>query len=303
MNNPPYAHIIYSQTRYVSFESVNRNRVHRHSFYEPCIVISGTGEFEHGSEVYALSEGDLFIADRGTYHEIRSVASRDLRLFFLAFHVVNRRDTKAKVGQAPLDQHAIADFLLNHRTHLSGQFHLIPLFEHVTKLVRRDSAYESNRDYHDASLLLLRQIISALADSALLSEEAYSDHLQRRKVEAFIENRLHLPIRITDIAAACGMSERTLRRRWTNWSTRTLPEEIRQRRMERASHLLLLPDIAVADVGYQVGIVSPAQFSRQFKETKGLTPKAYRKRFLDELPRGLSDDGLNLTEYLDGDAV
>ncbi|MEM8685530.1 MAG: AraC family transcriptional regulator [Pseudomonadota bacterium] len=293
----------YSQTRYVSFESVVRNRLHRHSFYEPCIVISGSGEFEHGSRVFALSKGDLFIADRGVYHEIRSVESKDLRLYFLSFHIVKHRGAKTGHGQSSLSRRSVADFLLNHRLHLPGQSHLIPLFEHVTQLVRRDAGYRQDKYYHDASLLLIRQVISALATSALMSEEAYSDHLQKSKVEELIENRLHQALRVTDLASECAMSERTLRRKWRAWSSRTLPEEINRRRMQRACQLLLLPDIAVADVGYQVGIASPAQFSRQFKEAKGITPGAYRRRFLDEPPSGRLGDDPALTEYLDGDTL
>ncbi len=295
----PVSHLVYGQTRYVSFESVNRNRVHRHSYYEPCIVISGNGEFEHGSAVYTLSRGDLFVADRGVYHEIRSVESKDLKLYFLSFHIVTGHDEPSRNRPSPLPGQSVADFLREHRSHLRGQTHLIPLFEHIWKLARRDSDYRKNRNYHDATALLLRQIIALLATSASLSEEDYSNHLQKRKVEELIEDRLHQPLRVTDLAEACGTSERTLRRRWRSWSARTLAEEINHRRMERACHLLLLPDIAVADVGYQVGISSPAQFSRLFKQVKGVTPGTYRRRFLDELPKNLPGDFPQLTEFLD----
>jgi hypothetical protein len=99
MKPEPAFELTFSSTRFVSFERVTRNRVHRHSFYEPCIVISGTGEFEHGAEQYALREGDLFIADPGIYHEIRSLKTKDLQLYFLAFNAtrilrVRRREER-----------------------------------------------------------------------------------------------------------------------------------------------------------------------------------------------------------------
>jgi len=299
MQSQAFRKLSYGQTRYVSFESVGRNRVHRHSYYEPCIVISGTGEFEHGSEVYALGKGDLFIADRGVYHEIRSVETRNLRIFFLSFHIVMGSDERSSSGQIPLPGKLVADFLHHHRTHVPGQAHLIPLFEHVTKLVRRNSNYRRNKNFHDGTLLLLRQIISAAAYSASMSDEAYDNHLQKSRIEELIEDRLHESLLVTDLARACGMSERTLRRRWKDWSERSLPEEITYRRMERACHLLLLPDIAVAEVGYQVGILSPAQFSRQFKETKGVTPRDYRKQIREGLLSGLSGENPHMTEYFE----
>ena len=65
------------------------------------------------------------------------------------------------------------------------------------------------------------------------------------------------------------MSERTLRRRWKNAGGPSLTDAINHRRVARASHLLLLPDISIAEAGYQVGIESPAQFSRLFRNVKG----------------------------------
>ncbi len=296
MTELPQHRLIPGQTRYVSFESVTRNRVHRHSFFEPCIVISGSGEFEHGTDVYPLRAGDLFIADRGVYHEIRSVESRDLELFFLAFQLVPVRDAGPVDGWS--SPQTIGRFLANHRAHLAGQSHLVPLFEHLLRLVRRNPDFQGDPDYRDGSLFLLRQVLSALASTASLSDSDYSEQLQQRRIADFIESHLHQPIRLRDIAGACAMSERTLRRRWGGWSQHSLPEEVTRRRIDRACQLLLLPDISIADVGYQVGIPSAARFSRLFKATRGVTPREYRQRFLDELPAALS--GEHETEYLEG---
>jgi len=69
----------------------------------------------------------------------------------------------------------------------------------------------------------------------------------------------------------------------------------------RASHLLLLPDISIAEAGYQVGLESPAQFSRMFRSVKGLTPKEYRRKYLGRLPELSSGGPPSGTEFLDGD--
>ncbi len=73
--------------------------------------------------------------------------------------------------------------------------------------------------------------------------------------------------------------------------------------MERAAELLLLPDISVAEAGYQVGILSASQFSRQFRETRGLTPREYRQRYLGEAGQGLFGDRRAMTEFLDDAGV
>ena len=182
---------------------------------------------------------------------------------------------------------------------MPGQSHLVSLFEHVMRLARRNPSFRKDETYHAASRLLLRQVMTALSDSAGLSDAAYSEQLTQRRIEEFIETHLHELIRVADIASACAVSERTLRRRWGSWSNRSIQAEIRRRRMERAAQLLLLPDISVAEVGYQVGIASASQFSRQFKATQGLMPRDYRRRYLDDTSEGLFGDRHAMTEFLD----
>lgn len=290
----------FSHTRYVSFEHVARNRVHRHSFFEPCIVLSGSGDFEYGATVYRLREGDLFIADPGTYHEVSSLNTRDLKLYFLAFTIVRTPKATDTVERALFNQKTLARFLVSHAFHLPGQTHLIPLFEHVSKLSRNVDNKTAAAFHHEASLLLLSQIVTALTAAAGFSDDERDESLLNNRVVESIEHRLHEPLRIAALARACGMSERTLRRRWRNRGGRSLTDEINDRRIERASHLLLLPDISVAEAGYQVGIANPAQFSRLFRRIKGLTPKAYRRRILTRLPSAVSGQPPFRTEFLDG---
>jgi AraC-like DNA-binding protein len=300
MDEHPSYHVTYSMTRYVSLEKVSRSRIHRHSFYEPCIVISGSGEFEHDSQVYPLQEGDLFIANPDTYHEIRSSRRRDLTLYFLCFCITKHSAKLRTQPQVPLSQRSLANFLINHHIHLPSQSHMVPLFEHAMKLMRQDGEYPKNRFYHEATLLLVSQILAALTDMASSSDAEYSEHLHRNRIVEFIEQRLHQPLRIAEIAQTCGMSERNLRRKWNNWSTHTLSDEINRRRIERACQLLLLRDISIADVGYQVGICDPAQFSRVFKKIKKCSPGAFRSQHLDNVPGVLSTHRPFQTEYLEG---
>ena len=301
MGRVPVYDVTFSSTRYVSFERVTRNRVHRHSFFEPCIVISGSGEFEHGSAKRALREGDLFIADPGVYHEIRSPRTKDLKLYFLAFNVT--RTEGGVPGRHPswISQSALARFVLDHSNHLPSQSHVIPLFEHVMTLGRQDATDQRSRFHREATLLLLSEIVAALTDSAAVPSEEHSDRLLRKMVVEAIERRLHRPLRVASLAADCHLSERTLRRRWKSCARRSLTQEIKRRRIERARHLLLFPDISTAEVGYQVGVESPAQFSRMFKSLTGLAPTAYRKKYRSEPAAGRCAGAPFRTEFLDGD--
>jgi AraC-like DNA-binding protein len=108
---------------------------------------------------------------------------------------------------------------------------------------------------------------------------------------------LHQPLKVPEIARACGMSERNLRRKWKDWSARTLVQEIGYRRVERACQLLLLPDVAISRIAEEVGVADTAQFSRLFKGFKSISPGAFRRHHLAHVPDSASDQMPFLTEY------
>jgi AraC-like DNA-binding protein len=250
---------------------------------------------------YSLCEGDLFIANPGVYHEIRSLRTKDLGLYFLAFSIARDFRISRSGEQLGLRQESMAEFIRSHSVYLPGQSHLIPLFEHAMKLSRGDVGRIQSTFYGDAAVLLLNQVIAALSESARLSAKDHGHHQLTKRVTDAIEKRLHQPLRVATLASDCGMSERTLRRKWKNSSGSALTNEINHRRIVRARHLLLLPDISVAEVGYQVGIESPAQFSRMFRAATGRTPKEYRRRCLGQLPELSSGGPPSGTEFLDDD--
>lgn len=302
MQNDPFIYISYNQTRYLSFERLRGTRPHRHSFYKVIIVISGSGDFSHGGQNYPLQSGDLLIANPDTYHEIKSSKGDALKLYVLCFFCTLQSDESNAQRQAQLDQTQLREFQHHHLNHLPGQAHLVPLFEHAMMLMRQQPEYPNNRFYHEATLLLISQIMAALACSIPSSKADYSEQLHRARVVATIENKLDKVLRIGGLAKACGMSERNLRRRWSSWSTRSLTDEILYRRIERACQLLLLPDMSIAEAGCQVGIHSAAQFSRLFKKVKKLSPGAYRRLHLSKHPESLPLSAPFATEFLESTA-
>ena len=104
MKNTPFYHVSYSITRHVALERGERNRRHKHAFYEPCIVLSGSGEFEQNGVIHAINEGDLFIGDADTFHEIRNLGSTALELYFVCFYLTWHVDKPRVMRQALLDQ-------------------------------------------------------------------------------------------------------------------------------------------------------------------------------------------------------
>lgn len=95
---------------------------------------------------------------------------------------------------------------------------------------------------------------------------------------AFIGERLAQPLGVEAIAAAAGVSRRTLEVRFSARLGTTLNRFLRQRRLERAKALLLDPNLSVQEVARLSGYPSPSHFCAQFREATAATPAVWRQQ-------------------------
>lgn len=253
----------------VRFDVQPTNGRHRHDFIEICLVLHGTGRYRHGEGEYALRAGDVFTADPGVVHEISSHATRDLELWFLTLSI------------RPLDGHVstvedavVERYRASHRTHASGQGalarYLSLIDESATGLERAAAG--------SAARYLALGMLQALAGvPASLHDADVADPVDLAL--AYIDARTERPLGIEEVASAVGLSTRSLRRRFVARLGVGPAEEINHRRMRRAAHLLLM-GFTAAEAGRQVGIDSPAQFTRAFRRALGATPKAFQKEYV-----------------------
>jgi AraC-like DNA-binding protein len=96
------------------------------------------------------------------------------------------------------------------------------------------------------------------------------------QVNRVLAERLHLKPRITDVATALGLHERTLRRRLAELGVdhQQLLQRLQQ---DRASAALALGERSIQQVASTVGFASVAAFHRAFLRWTGHTPKAWRE--------------------------
>jgi AraC-like DNA-binding protein len=91
---------------------------------------------------------------------------------------------------------------------------------------------------------------------------------------------------IVDTAAAVGMSERTLRRRFRDELGINWREFINEVRMTEAMKLLRQGGASVTETAYSVGFNSVGAFTVAFSNHTGLTPSAFARRQSDKLASG-----------------
>lgn len=85
-------------------------------------------------------------------------------------------------------------------------------------------------------------------------------------------------IRVSDLAAAAGLSRRVLQARFQQHLNRSPIEEIHRCRAERIAHLLIETGMSVGEIAATAGFGADAHLARFFTRRTGMTPVAYRKR-------------------------
>ncbi len=93
----------------------------------------------------------------------------------------------------------------------------------------------------------------------------------------YIHNQYNTDISIAALCRIATLSERQLRRLFSQHIGSSIKEYINNYRITRAQELLLNPTLGVNQVGQLVGISDKTNFCRTFKAVVGVSPSEYRK--------------------------
>lgn len=95
---------------------------------------------------------------------------------------------------------------------------------------------------------------------------------------AFLRLHLHRPVQVADLAAAAGVSRRTLESRFLEILGRSPAAEIRRLKVDAARRLLMDSALPLGQVARQAGFASEETLRRNFVQEIGETPAAWRRR-------------------------
>lgn len=104
---------------------------------------------------------------------------------------------------------------------------------------------------------------------------AANDELVAR-AHAFIADQCHKPIAVNDVAAKLAVSPKTLQKRFADVLRRTVAEEIRRVRLEKAKRELTGSDRSVHEIAIRAGFACNTRMTEAFKRDLGVTPRQYR---------------------------
>ncbi|QEO17764.1 helix-turn-helix domain-containing protein [Acetobacter vaccinii] len=99
-----------------------------------------------------------------------------------------------------------------------------------------------------------------------------------RKALDHIETHLTEPFNLNILASLCGMSRFHFSRSFHHTMGHSPSHWFIQRRIELAATQLRQTDMSILEIALSVGYESSSHFSQVFRKTKGISPRAYRKR-------------------------
>ena len=100
-----------------------------------------------------------------------------------------------------------------------------------------------------------------------------------RQAVSYLSTHYHEPITLSTLGHRCQLSVSRLAHLFREQVGVSPKVFLEAQRLHRAKQLLVTTQLSVAKIAYMVGFDNPYYFSRRFKQSATLSPKAYRQRF------------------------
>ena len=125
--------------------------------------------------------------------------------------------------------------------------------------------------------LFLDYLTQSAKSKKLVQSSKMSDYYIKEAIN-YIEQNFQNNITIEDIAAICGINRSYFGKIFRNSIGRSPQEFLMNYRMVKATELLKLTSLSIAEIGSAVGYENQLHFSRAFKTVYGVSPREWRNQ-------------------------
>ena len=134
---------------------------------------------------------------------------------------------------------------------------------------------EKKSDKYDDIVVQPTQVTTRVSTDIFASADKYIvDALK------YIHDNLDKNLKVNQVLKEVPMSRRSLEKRFVLTTGYPVYEYIYNQRIEKFTQKLLETDMTIFEIALDLGLNDSKNIARQFKQIKGLTPVAYRKKFL-----------------------
>lgn len=129
-------------------------------------------------------------------------------------------------------------------------------------------------EYHDI-IVQPTQVVSRVSTDIFASADKYIVDALR-----YIHENLDKNLKVNQVLKEVPMSRRSLEKRFVMTTGYPVYEYIYNKRIEKFTEKLLETDMTIFEIALDLGLSDSKNIARQFKQIKGLTPVAYRKKYM-----------------------
>lgn len=214
-------------------------------------LFDGAVEFSVGGKKTACTAGDVFFLPAGALYAFKILEER-VKVHLVNFELYGENDESITPFDAPTLLGNAGDSLIREQF-----LRCVTLFRTSTNRISLKS--ETFSLFSSAILLFSSENIPANIQVAVDT----------------IRNNIHDELRISELAAACGMSESTFRREFHRFAGVSPKQYILDRKISKAKQMLRSGDYPIKEICLILGFYDDAYFSKLFKKATGLTPMQY----------------------------
>lgn len=239
---------------------------HMHDCYEFVLISEGCGWCSVNGKRYPILRGDLYVMNSSDVHEFS--IKRSLKLYNIMF-----RDTLL----SPEEKTAFQSILEKH-----GKYTFPPAVSERLFLLLDETAEELKKNFPDtpiiAKALFLRFLATVCRNIKMASEitSAEKEGDVSRMFE-LITRRFRENLTLADLAAATGGTAEYTGRRFKRLTGMAFSNYLRNYRISHARNLLESTNRSISEIALELGWFDLAHFDKQFRQSLGMTPSAYRK--------------------------
>jgi len=259
---------------------------HFHPEYELTLIERGSGTRVVGDRVEAYREGDLVLLGPNLPHTWSSTRTFDTRRKQVQNQAYVLQFSPRFFGESFLRQPEMARWAALLERSRRGLLFQGRSRDEAARLIRDSHREIGLRRF--ARLLELFDVLAGAKDTESLSTMASGDESPRRRgaqierIFRYLHEHAMESLELDTVAKHFHMAPSTLYRRLKRETGRSLTELVNELRISHACGLLAHGDARIAEICYQCGYQNLSYFNRRFRDSTGMTPREYRRRFLGE---------------------
>lgn len=259
---------------------------HYHNYIEMLYGIEGVFEVHINNKTYQFESGDLVLINPQEVHQIDGLSEKGGKYYVVRFEP----EIIYTLSQNVFEMKYYLPLTLNNYNHQKVfkndiiQSTYIPelLKEIMDEFSKQEYAYELAIKAHICKIFLW--ILRYWNESGLKIDSFFDMDQELLKklhrVFHYVEEKYNTNIKLSQMAKLCNMSYSYFSRTFNRLMRTSFNQYVNYVRIKEAEKLLVTSNLNITEIAMKVGFSTSSYFIKQFKQHKNLSPKQYKKTFI-----------------------